>query len=241
METEHDDEENATSHQMPDLDVPDPPPGMPYAQHEDYLNQEILRANGIAPDEDALLVALEQTTSVLQAAAAHTLGRLESQAAVPLLRRLLTNADELVQVEAAYALARQGFDDGKDTLERCLGYPVDASIVPSIAAGFLARLGDPRGFETIVRCFDVDIPAVRIVAAKQLTSFLPFHAPGQRDVVGLFRRALNDSSPEVQWQALVQLRDARLPEVKPMLEDYLKTATDPAGRAVAQEISSRLA
>jgi HEAT repeat protein len=239
VESDQDNERSETL-AMPNLDVRNPPPGMAYAQYEDYLNQEILRANGIALEENALLAALVECTGVLQAAAAHTLGSLGSRAAAPALRQLLDSLDELVQVEAAYALARLGFEEGRRTLERCLGYPVNASIVPSIAAGYLAQLGDPRGFPTVADCFDVEIPAVRIVACKQLAFFLPFHEEGGSDVLGLFWRALSDPEGQVQWQALVQLREVPVAQAKALLERYLTVASDAGLRAAAQDILQHL-
>src|SRR4029077_8679818 len=161
-----------------------------------------------------LIAALKEQRNVLQAAAAHVLGSLASRTAAPFLKDLLTSSEDLVLVEAAYALARLGIPEGKDALVQCLSYPVDAYIFPAIAAGYLAQMGDSQGFNTVDKCVNAEVPAVRILACKQLYFFLPFH--GQRskdgqliDVYGLFERALNDTEIDVQWQALAQMREIR--------------------------------
>ena len=216
---------------MPNLDVPDPPGNLPYADMENYLNREILKANGILISEAELMVALEVQTNILQAAAAHTLGNMSSKAAIPILKKLLLSSEDLVKVEAAYALARLGVSDGKDGLVQCLDYPVDAYLFPAMAAGYLARLGDPQGFQIILTCLEVNIPAIRMLACKQLYFFAPFE--GQRDKSGTqikvfqaFDQALKDPEIDIQWQALVQLRETISPESIIIIKKYMESTTN---------------
>lgn len=228
-------ERRSFQYQMPNLDIPNPPSGLAYAEFEDFQNREILKVNGISSSEANLSAALEKEANILQAAAAHTIGTLPSPSAatVTILRKLLTSSDDLVQVEAAYALARHGVSEGKKTLIECLGYRIDAYICPALAAGYLARLGDPRGFPIIVQCFDSDLSAVRMVACKQLYFFVPFQG-GQ--TLPLFDRALKDLDTNIQWQALVQLREISLPGSRGILESYVGTAVDEGLRNTAKRI-----
>jgi len=233
--------EESFEYRAPNLDVPNPPQDLPYDEFEDFRQREILKANGISLSEAELIVALEQETGVLQAATAHTLGRLSSRGAIEPLKKLLTSSDDLVQVEAAYALARLGVPEGKEGLIRCLGYRLDAYICPAIAAGYLAQLGDPQGFQIIVKSFEVDIPAVRMLACKQLYFFVPFHGAKDKggnpiDIFRVFERALKDADTNIQWQALVQLRQIRSAETKNILEIYIEQTGDEQLRDVAREI-----
>ena len=236
-----DSEENVFKYQMPNLDIPDPPRDMAYSEFEDFRNREILRANGISLSEAELIHALKENTNIVQAAAVHTLGSLSSRAAISILKKLVASSEDLVKVEAAYALARLGFSEGKEALVKCLDYPVDAYLSPAIAAGYLAQLGDPQGFKTIVRCFDVDIPAIRMLACKQLYFFARFQAMQDADgkttdLCSLFERALKDSDTDVQWQALVQLRELGSPDCRNILERYVKDASDEKLQEIARGI-----
>ena len=238
-------QEKTFTYQSPNLDIPNPPGDLSYAGFEDYRNREILKANGISLSEDELIAALDNTTNVLQAAVAHAIGSLRIRAAIPKLKQLLASTEDLVKVEAAYALARLGESEGKEALRECLGYPLDAYLFPPIAAGYLAQLGDPQGFQTIVRCFEIDIPAIRMLACKQLFFFVPFQGTQDSDgkvldVYGLFERTLNDPDINIQWQTLAQLRELRAQPVKQILEGYIENAGDEQLRNIAREILGRI-
>ena len=239
-------EEKSFKYQILNLDIPNPPDDLSYVDFEDYRNREILTANKItATSEAELMAALDAQTNVLQAAAAHILGKLASKAAIPTLRNLLSSSEDLVKVEAAYALARSGVPEGKDILVQCLGYPLDAYLFPAIAAGYLAQLGDPQGFKTIFSCFNVDVAAIRMLACKQLYFFVPFSGEHDRDgnamdVYHLFDRALKDSDTNVQWQALVQLREIRSLNARKILGSYIEKTADEQLSGVAKKILERI-
>lgn len=223
-----------------DLHVPDPPDQVSYADAEDFLNRQILERNGVAMTASALIAALSSGVSVIEAAAAHTLGWLAPEGAIEALRRRLPGAADLVRVEVAYALARLDALEGRPALIECLGLPIDAFLCPSIAAGDLARLGDPRGYPVVVRCFDVEITAIRMIACKQVFFFVPFQdqpvGSEKVDAFALFDRALRDTDEGVQWQALVQLRELRSPQARGLLEDVARRSTSQANREIAAEI-----
>lgn len=227
------------------LDTADPPDELPFADFEDYRARELLKVNGLALTDEALLPVLGSGEPVLPGAAAHALGSLGRTAAIPALKKLADSASDLVKVEAAYALVRLGLDDYREVLKECLNYPVNAYLAPPVAAGDLARLGDPVGFPVVARCFDVDNLIVRVIACKQLIFFIPFHGArtgaGQPiDVSALFDRALHDEHQDVQWIALRQLREIRTPEARHLLAAAADGAADAQLRDAARCALERL-
>ena len=241
--TQEDLPNNSFRYEMPIVRVPDPPSDLSYAEFEDFRQREILKANGISTTEPDLLKVLKSERSILQSAAAHTLGVMGSVAAIPTLKTLLTSIEDLVRVEAAYALARNGVSEGKETLVELLSYPIDAYLFPSIAAGYLAQLGDPKGYKVVVRCMELENPAVRMLGCKQIYLFAKFQGlqdedKNRIDVFPLFKRALNDPDTNIQWQALVQLRQIQTPETRIILESYLESASHESLREFARRILS---
>ncbi|MHB8751009.1 MAG: hypothetical protein ACYDBJ_17700, partial [Aggregatilineales bacterium] len=61
------------------------------------------------------------------------------------------------------------------------------------------------------------------------------------DVLKLYNRALTDPMPEIQWQALVQLRELRLPQSRAMLEAFTQKTTDQPSSELAKKIVRTLA
>lgn len=219
----------------------DPPSDLPYADFEDFRAKELLKINGFSLTEEALLPVLDDEEEAFQSAAARTLGSLGSAAAIPALEKLAARADDLVKADAAYALTRLGKAEQRDVLKACLNYPVNAYLCPSVAAGYLARLGDPEGFPVIGKCFDVDNLIVRLAACKQLYFFAPFHDTADSDgepldVFAQFDRALRDPHTDIHWTALVQLREMWSPEVKSILNAYVASAPNGQLRDAAQRI-----
>ncbi len=228
----HDDDDSDASDEPDEiiLDTPDPPEELPYADFEDYRATELLRVNGIEPNLEEALATLETGESLLRGAAAHVLGRLGDAAAIPPLQRVAASSEDLVKAEAAYALVRLGLDAYREVLKQCLAYPVNAYLSPSVAAGDLARMGDPVGFPVVVNALAVDNMIARVVACKQLFFFVPLR--GQRvqgtpiDPYVLFGRALGDENAEIHRVALLQLHELHTPESRKLLEDYLPVAPD---------------
>lgn len=231
------------SYEAPVLDIPPPSDDLPYSLLEDYRQREILKANGIALTGESLAAVLTSGDYLLQAAAAHTIGSDAIRAALPALKQRLATADDLVRVEIAYALARLGDQDGHTALVHALASPPEGYLAPPIAAGYLAQRGDPQGFPVIERCFASALAATKMLACKQFFFFVPFHGtrdPSGReiDVVALFDRALSDPDSDIQWQALVQLRQLDVGLFGPILERYRQSAVDDHLRTVASGILS---
>ena len=223
----------------PTLQVPSLPEGIPYPETEDHRSRELLRANGIGLSCPELAEALHADLEVLAAAAAHTLGVDGCTDAIADLRTVARGRRDLVRAEAAYSLARLGGADGEAALRECLELPPDAYVGAPIAAGYLARLGDPAGFETVERALAVPLVPMRVLACKQLWFFVPFHEPGALDVFAAFERALDDPDPGVGWQALAQLRELDHPEARSLLERYARDGADEGLRAAAQRALDR--
>lgn len=222
------------------LDTPEPPTTLPYADFEDYRARELLVANGIQPAVAGAIGALQHRSSVIRAAAAHVLGALGDAAAIPALRRLAVEDSDLVQVEAAFALVRLGVDEARRHLHEALTRPVTAYLSPSVAAGMLARLGDPAGYGAIEAALTVDNLIPRIVACKQLLFFVPLdgrEAGDGRivDAFALFARALADPHEDVQLLALRQLREVDSPRVGELIDRYLSQSRPGYAVAVAEE------
>jgi HEAT repeat protein len=238
-----DSEKKTFQYREPNLDIPNPPSNLSYAEFADFQNREILNANGIQLSETALVSAVEETTNILQAAAAHTIGTLPSLTvkALSALTKLLSDPNDAVIVEAAYALARHGVPEGTAALVKCLDYSLKACVSPLTAAGYLAQRGNPQGFPIVVKGFDSDLAAVRSVASKQLYFFAPFDGTKDEqgntiDLVHEFERALEDPDTGIQWQALIQLREVALPAVREFLESYARNTRDQGLQSLAEAI-----
>lgn len=218
------------------LDIADPPPSLPYAYIDDYHAQALLTANGIAPDQGALEAALGHPEAVLRGAAAHVLGSKGLAQSAPQIARLHDSADDLVRVECAYALVRLGRGEYRDSLHASLALPQHAYLGPSLAAGDLARLGDPAGFDVIRQALGYENVIIRVVATKQLLHFAPFHP--QLPIYDLFAQALHDQHADIPWLAVRQLGELDTPEARALLERYAATGDDLSLRAVAQRALS---
>jgi hypothetical protein len=186
----------------PNLDLPSPPPDLPYERYEDWRSTTLLAINGIHADEASLLTALDTQANVLLSAAAHTAGSTGARAAIPRLREVAKGEDDYAAAEAAYALARLGDEDGARMLRAAATQPAGALLGPVLAAGYLAQLGDPAGFEVVATALESSLLATRMLACKQLYFFAPFDAVDAR---ALLERALSDPEETVRRQARAEL------------------------------------
>lgn len=193
----------------PELDIGVPPPSVPYADHEDWVADALLEANGIPLTEEGVLEALRTQENVLLGAAAHAAGRHGYSGAADRLREVARGPDDYAGVEAAFALARLGADEGRELLRAALDRPVGPYLSPLLAAGDAARLGDPSGFVHIREGLGSDLHAVRMLACKQLAFFLPFEGNPlpdgtMVDARAQLERALADPDPGIRAQAQAQ-------------------------------------
>lgn len=190
----------------------EPPPDLRYEDLDDWQARAILTANGIGESENDLVAVLRSDDANVRALAAHQLGALGARDAVTALVAAQED-DEVVAVEAAWALARIGGESaqtGQDRLLALAGEPVETSVVPLRAAGYLARLGRPDGFPAVRAGLRSDNFLVRIAAAKQLSYFVPLDGAKLPDGTSVdlrpqFRRALTDEEDDVREAARYQL------------------------------------
>jgi hypothetical protein len=194
----------------PNTDLPSPPADLPYARYEDWRSVAllaVLAVNGIPETEEALLEALRTQENILLSAAAHACGSLALHRAAPRLREVARGPDDYAGVEAAYALARLGEEDGAGLLREALERPLAAYLSPVLAAGHLAQLGDPSGFPVVLAGLDGELLATKMLACKQLYFFARYD---DVDAVAALERAAEDPDPSVGRQARVQLRELGL-------------------------------
>ena len=188
-----------------DLVLPEPRPGVPFADSEDVHAEDILGANHVPLTVEGLQAALDSGVEVVQAAAARVAGARGERAVLDSLRTLAADASgDTTRSAAAYALARLGEPEGIETLIACLELPITAYVAPTQAAGSLARLGDDRGLEVIQRALRAPNEIVRAVAVKQL----PFFGAAGRP---LLEAALDDADPEIVRQARILLDEDTAP------------------------------
>jgi HEAT repeat protein len=227
------------------LATSDPPPDLPYEDLDDWQNQALLDANGISSDVDSLVAALRGDDGSLRPVAAHGLGTIGAPAAEAALDEAAGSTDDQTAVEAAWSLARHGKAVGVDVLRTLIERPVAASVVPLLAAGYLARAGGADGFPVIQSGLQASNFLLRIAAAKQLFFFVPMNGEQLPDGTPIdpfeqYARCLRDENEDVRWAALYQLRSLRHPAVDPMLRRFI-TDNDGnwMGPAAAKILSTR--
>lgn len=191
------------------------PTGVAYAEVEDRRARDLLEANGVPLEPEAIVKALDSGIEVIQGAAAHVAGELGLREAVPKLRAIAATPDDTVRAEAGFALARMDEDGGREALAECIQLPVEAYLSAGTAAGFLARLGDPSGFPNVERALASANQIIRMVGVKQLYFFAGLEGV---DPFPLFERALADDDPGIRSTALAQLRELDDPRAKRLVE-----------------------
>lgn len=212
---------------LEDLVVPRRPSDVPYEDGADHDARSLLTENGYTTDTEELLEVLDSDVGVLRAAAARTLGARGERAAIDALERIARDAavDETVRVQAAYALARMDVPGAREVLVELLDLPVEASPAPSQAAGALARLGDPRGFDVVGTALDSPNRVTAMVACKQLYAFVPLDGQslpdgGNVDAYEPFERALEHPEPDVADEARIQLESVDTDRAEALLEAH---------------------
>ena len=206
---------------LADLSVPRRPENIPYKGGEDYDAQALLVANGYTVTAPSLIELLDSDLGILQAAAARVLGAQNERAAINALQRLMQNAtaEETSRVQAAFALARMDVADAKEMLIRLLEFPPEASPAPLQAAGALANLGDPRGFEVVRAALDSPNRVIAMIACKQLFNFAALDS-SHVDVFEAFSRALTRPEPNISGEARAQLEELNTEKARATLAAY---------------------
>ena len=129
---------------LEELALPEPRPGVPFAEAEDRHAEDILTENRVPLTASGLQAAFDSGIELLQDAAARVAGARGERSVVDALRKLLAGNGDTVRSAAAYALARLGEEDGVPALRACLELPVEAYLAPVQAAGSLAPVSVTR-------------------------------------------------------------------------------------------------
>lgn len=177
--------------------------GVPPAQGDDHDARAFLEANGLASAPSELVELLDSNLGIVQAAAARVLGADDVREAIPRLERLARDpaVEETARVQAAYALARLGVDEGHDLLRELARLDHETGPAAVQAAAALAALGDPVGFDVERRALESPNQLTAMVAAKQLHAFAGLDI----DLDDAWVRALERPERPVVGEALAQL------------------------------------
>ena len=148
--------------------------GVPPEQGDDHDARALLTRTGSSPTPAELVELLDSGIGIVQAAAARVARRRrrprgDSSGCERLARD--PAAEETARVQAAYALARLGVDEGHDVLRELAGLIPEAGPAAVQAAAALAALGDPSGFEVERRALESPNQLTAMVAAKQLHAY----------------------------------------------------------------------
>jgi hypothetical protein len=182
------------------------PAGVSHSDGDDQDARALLEANGLGIEPRELIEALDADLGIFQAAAARMLGALRVTDALPALRRLAddTAAEETARVQAANALVRLGDDSGRARLVELLALDPEASPAPLQAAGALAWLGDPAGFDVVRAALESPNRVTAMVACKQLIAFAGLRGV---DLHEAYERALARPERNIVGEARSQLAE----------------------------------
>lgn len=150
-----------------ELEIPYPPPDVAPRDREDARAQLLIERNGLAQDTPGLIALLKDDNGLIAAAAARVLGIRGAEEAVPALRELARDPNDLTAVHAAAALAKFDEPAGRAELERIAALDFEAYPGAIQAAGELAILGDASRADVIERALASGNPALIAIAEKQ--------------------------------------------------------------------------
>jgi hypothetical protein len=201
------------------------PLDVPYSQWETRRSQELLAANGYGHTADEWRRATRHASGLIRGTAYYLLSQHPEPQDEALYRRGLDDVDETAQVLSAYGLHSLGDRSARSTLARIAQADVTAHPAATRAAGILAELGDASAYVTIEAAMNSDQRYLRLLAVQNAMPFVPLHgqidAAGKAiDIWGLYRRALQDDSAQVQSVAALQLRELGSPEALELLHNH---------------------
>lgn len=198
-------------------------------------------------DGSVVLAAFESSDRVRRRAASFVAGR----SAIPdadrsvvdaALRSMLDARASSDRVEAAMALALLGdVATAKPVLvEESRGAGAGAWS----AASYLAQLGDPAAWPSIVASLEGDDGHGRLMAARELVAFLPFDGTDVDGVVvdasDRLRSILDDVQESVRAEAPSLVAEAGLPDAPELLRRAAANSSDPRVREASAALIVRL-
>lgn len=178
---------------------------------------------------NALDEALTSTEPGRAYAAAFLIGRCNARDAV-INRALTRRLEEIldgspqpdVAIEAGMSLALRGnLERGRQTL-RALLSSHDPLGDQYKSAFYLAQMGDPSGYGSLVKTLHSEIPHYRLMALRHALAFAPYE--GQKvedlaiDVRSLLVERLTDPSEFVRSEVPFYLEELRVSDLRPLLQ-----------------------
>jgi HEAT repeat protein len=162
-------------------------------------------ASGGAPGGDPLPEALRDSDASVRRAAVEAIGRRNDAADTPLLLKCLSDPDDIVRLEAMYALKdRLSPDMRRDAIITASGDRDE--IVRRKAIEALADLGDDRDTPVLLQALRDPADSVRLEAIYAIKYRL---SPDMRDALVEACSDANDSVRRKAIEALAQLDDER--------------------------------
>jgi len=198
---------------------------------------EVLTAYGVELTVPSLVNALSSTQPMVRQNAAVLLGNRKVRAAVPELRKLLTDEFVYARLAAAGALVSLGDPTGEAALVKGLEGEDSPAVI--YAASTLTELGNASGYEVVARISSDSSQVMdRLQAVRALPKFLQFRDK-EGSVVGAVAKAmLADPDQRIRLAAAGELRNLKRDDVKQAFEEALKSA-DSVIRELAQEYLGR--
>lgn len=202
----------------------------------------ILTGAGVPLTPEGLIAALQNPILHIRTGAAILLGRNSEAAAIPYLKSLLKD-DLTVRVEAAMSLTLLKDNSGIPVLIEILDGDVLTG-APVTAAGYLADLGDPRGYRVVLNELGSRFTGNRLMAAAALKSFLQYHGKvinGQKvDLFPVLKKAFNDPETTVRFEILYKLAKLNDPRVPALLSEISRSDSDESVRQIAKKLLSSI-
>lgn len=200
-----------------------------------------LAGAGIELTVAGLIGALSNAGSHIRTGAAIILGRRNEVSAIPHLKSLLVDQDPVVRVEAAMSLTLMDDRSGLPILIEALDEDLLTG-APTIAAGHLASLGDPRGYPVVLQALKADLAGIRLSAAVALKSFLYYHNKmindNRLDLFVTLKETLNDPEPLVRRELLYKLAALDDPRASEHLLAISRSDSDEDVRQTAAQLLS---
>ncbi|MGC1246117.1 MAG: hypothetical protein WA865_07900 [Spirulinaceae cyanobacterium] len=206
----------------------------PYSQKKVIYAKTMLEYYGFGTTKDEWRVAAQYIHPSIRNEALYLLASNPEPRDAELFRKGLSDdrslnepADDYpnyyARIVSAYGLSLLGDQSGIPILESVSQFDPKTKYVAAEAAGFLAKLGNPVAFSTIVKAFESDSGSDRRYGIENLMFFVPLQ--GQVDASGeivevwsLYRQALQDE--ELRQIAQSQLEELGTPEALKLLQEF---------------------
>lgn len=209
------------------------------SEHLVAVWESSLAAQDIEMTTPGLIAALSSPRLDIRTGAAILLGRRGEACVVSHLKSLLTDEISVVRVEVAMSLELLGDGSGIPALVEILREGLFTS-APVTAARYLADLGDPRGYKTVLKALSSELVGIRLGAAVALKSFLSYHGrvldDQKVDLLAVLEESLGDPDPLVRRELLHKVALLDDAGASALISRIADSDTDERVRQLAQEL-----